>query len=69
MSGYWAAREKGYKTDDDYADRLGHGQQKYGETITAVVDPLATSETAFLVCFANVQEAAEYLEWKRAKCA
>lgn len=65
---YWAARAKGYKTEDDYANRLGHGQQKYGETITAVVDPLATSETAFLVCFANVQEAAEYLEWKRAKC-
>ena len=67
---YWTARAKGYKTvDDDYADRLGHGQQRYGEAITAVVDPLAESDTAFIVCFANVQEAAEYLEWKRAKCA
>lgn len=65
---YWTARAKGYKTADEYGERLGHGQQKYGEAITAVIDPLAVSETAFIVCFANVQEAAEYLEWKRAKC-
>lgn len=64
---YWTARAKGYKTEDEYADRLGHGQQQYGEAITAVIDPLAKSETAFLVCFANVQEAADYLGWKRAK--
>ena len=66
---YWTARAKGYKTADEYADRLGHGQQKYGEAITAVVDPLEESDSAFVVCFANVQEAAEYLEWKRAKRA
>ena len=64
---YWAARAKGYKTADDYAQRLGYGEQLYGETITAVFDPLAKSETSFLVCFANVQEASEYLRWKRAK--
>ncbi len=66
---YWTARARGYKTADQYAEKLGHGQQQYGEAITAVVDPLAEAETAFIVCFANVQEAAQYLEWKRAKCA
>ena len=63
------ARAKGYKTEDSFADRLGHGEQRNGQAITAVFDPEADSDTAFLVCFANVQEAAEYLRWKRAKCA
>jgi hypothetical protein len=66
---YWVARAKGYKTDDPFAEKLGHGEQRQGEAITAVFDPEAESETAFLVCFANVQEAAEYLRWKRAKRA
>ena len=64
---YWAARAKGYKSADDYAQRLGYGAQMYGETITAIFDPDTDSPTSFLVCFANVQEAAEYLRWKRAK--
>ena len=64
---YWTARAKGYKTEDSFADRLGHGEQRNGQAITAVFDPEADSDTAFLVCFANVQEAAEYLRWKRAK--
>ena len=66
---YWTARAKGYKTEDSYADRLGHGQQQYGEAITAIFDPLCEEETGFLTCFPNVQEAAEYLTFKRAKRA
>jgi UDP-2,3-diacylglucosamine pyrophosphatase LpxH len=64
---YWTARAKGYKTEDPYADRLGHGEQRHGQAITAVFEPEAVSDTSFMVCFANVQEAAEYLRWKRAK--
>ena len=66
---YWTARAKGYKTEDSWAERLGHGEQRHGQAITAVFDPEAESDISYLVCFADVQEAAEYLEWKRAKRA
>jgi hypothetical protein len=64
---YWMARAKGYKTSDDYADRLGHGEQQHGEAITAVFDPESPTQTGFMICFSDMQEASEYLRWKRAK--
>ena len=39
--------------------------QKLGHTITAIFDPSADTETGFLSCFAEPQEAAEFLTYKR----
>jgi len=61
---YWTARARGYKFLDDYAMKLGHGGQEHGAAIVSVIDPEAEGP-AFLSCFADVGEAAEYLTWKR----
>ena len=41
--------------------------QKQGHTTTAVFDPSAYTETGFLSCFAEPQEAAEFLTYKRGR--
>ena len=41
--------------------------QKLGHTITAVFDPSAYTETGFINCFAEPQEAAELLTYKRGR--
>ena len=38
-----------------------------GRTITAIFDPSADTETGFLSCFAEPQEAAEFLTYKRGR--
>ena len=45
----------------------GFGAQKLGHTITAIFDPSADTETGFLNCFAEPQEAAEFLTYKRGR--
>lgn len=63
---YWLARARGYKTMDSYSERLGFGEQRHGASITAVIDP-EREGPAFLRCFSDPEEAAEFLTWKRAK--
>ena len=41
--------------------------QKLGHTITAVFDLSAYTETGFLSCFAEPEEAAEFLTYKRGR--
>ena len=41
--------------------------QKLGHIITAVFDPSAYTETGFINCFAEPQEAAEFLTYKRGR--
>jgi len=41
--------------------------QKLGHTITAVFDPNAYTETGFISCFAEPEEAAEFLTYKRGR--
>jgi hypothetical protein len=38
-----------------------------GHTITAVFEPDAVSETGFISCFAEPQEAAKFLTYKRGR--
>ena len=38
-----------------------------GHTITAIFDPSADTETGFISCFAELQEAAEFLIYKRGR--
>lgn len=63
---YWLARSRGYKMIDSYAENLGFGNQRYGASITAVIDPTGVGPTR-VQCFPDVGEAAEYLTWKRSR--
>jgi|TARA_Y100000296_G_scaffold20276_1_gene24072 hypothetical protein len=65
---YWLARARGYKFIDDYGGKLGHASQQEGASIVSVFDPDAENMASFLHCYADVQEAAEFLTWKRSKC-
>ena len=47
--------------------RRGFEIQKLGHTITAVFDLSADTETGFINCFAEPQEAAEFLTYKRGR--
>ena len=62
---YWLARARGYKFLDHYAEELGHFPQAEGASIVSVHDPNATSMAGFLTCFADPEEATDYLIWKR----
>lgn len=64
---FWLARARGYKFLDHYAEVLGHRPQQEGASIVSIFDPDATSQTGFLHCYADVEEAAEYLTWKRSR--
>ena len=41
--------------------------QRLGHTITAVFDPNAITETGIISCFAEFEEAAEFLPYKRGR--
>jgi hypothetical protein len=63
---YWLARLRGYKFMDDYADKLGFGEQEYGSSMIAVIDP-ASDKLNSLTCFADPHEGVDFLEFKRRK--
>lgn len=63
---YWLARARGYKRIDDYAEKLGFGEQKFGASIVTVIDPKA-SEVNRARVFADVAEGAEYLTFLRSR--
>jgi hypothetical protein len=63
---YHLIRARGYKMIDQYADNLGYASQKYGATITAVIDPVGIGVKK-IRCFADIEEAAEFLTWKRGR--
>lgn len=64
---YWLARARGYKFMDEYSMKLGHGDQDEGATIVSVIDPTARSEAGFVTCFADMEEGADFLTFKRKK--
>jgi hypothetical protein len=63
---YWLVRARGYKFIDSYADRLGYGSQKFGASVTAIIDPTEGSPKR-IRCFPDLPEAAEFLTWKRSR--
>jgi hypothetical protein len=63
---FWLARARGYKFLDSYADQHQFGSQKHGATIGIVVDPSREGPAA-LHCYADLAEAVEIMEWKRAR--
>ena len=65
---YWLARVRGFKFHDSYADHLGFGEQAYGASMIAVIDPNADKLNA-MTCFADPHEGADFLAFKRRKKA
>lgn len=63
----WLARARGYKFMDDYAKVKGYDEQNYGHAIGCIIDPQAKNPTSFMTCFADLEEAADYLTWKRGR--
>ena len=51
-------RAKGFKDHGEYKTVRGFEIQRLGPTITAVFDPNTYTETGFISCFAEPQEAA-----------
>lgn len=66
---YWLARARGYKYLDPFQTALGHDAQEYGTTIVAVCDPTADRMPNRMRCFPDVEEAADYLTFKRRRKA
>ena len=64
---YWLCRSRGYKFIDEYAERLGHASQQEGASVTAIIDPEASTLSGFVQCYADMDEAVEFLKWKRRK--
>lgn len=63
---YHLLRSRGYKYIDSYADHGMFGHQKFGASITAIIDPSGDGPRK-IRCFPDVGEAAEFLTWKRSK--
>ena len=63
----WKCRARVFKVHGEYEVVKGFEAQKLGHTITAIFDPSADSETGFLSCFAELQEAAKFLPYKRGR--
>jgi hypothetical protein len=60
----WIARAKGYKAHSVYETQRGYGhEQSAGQSIAAVFSP----HDRKLRCFADLEEAAQYLAWMRAR--
>ena len=62
----WFARARGYKFIDSYGEQLGYDSQQYGAAIMSVYDP-DKDGPGFLQCFADAEEGADFLKWKRSR--
>lgn len=62
-------RVKGFKTYDQYAQRLGHYEQKEGAAILTVIDPTAPTKAGRVTAFADVETGVEFLRWLRSRSA
>ena len=63
----WMCRARGFKDFDEYETVKGFEVQRLGHTITAVFEPDAVREADFIGFFAEPQEAAEFLTYKRGR--
>jgi hypothetical protein len=61
----WMCRARGFKDHGEYEVVKGFEVQNLGHSITAIFDPSAYIETGFLSCFAEPQEATQFLIYKR----
>ena len=63
----WMCRARGFKDYADYETVKGFEIQKPGHTVTSVFNPNAYTETGFVSCFAEPEEAAEFLTYMRGR--
>jgi len=63
----WQARARGYKWIDEYATRHNFHRDEYGSTILFVIDPEESSAVKRITAFADLEEGADFLTWKRSK--
>ena len=61
---YWLVRCRGYKYIDEYATRLGHFPQSIGASIVTIFNPGAPLGQR-AVCFPDVRQGADYLNYLR----
>jgi hypothetical protein len=64
---YTLLRARGYKFLDQYAENLGYPIQQQAATVCCVVDPQSKSPASFVKPFADLEEGAEFLTWKRSR--
>ena len=64
---YWLARARGYKYIDHFGELLGHAPQQEGATITAIINPEAKSMSGLMQCYADLDEAVDYLKFLRSR--
>lgn len=62
-------RARGYKWLDDFATHHGFHNYQCGASICVVFDPLAKSPAGLVRAFADAEEGADYLTWKRKRAA
>jgi hypothetical protein len=62
-----AIRVASYKWHDRYADQLGLPDQNISENVVTIIDPDAQQERCLVTTFMDLEEAAEFLTWKRKK--
>ena len=63
----WICRAGGFKDFDEYQTVKVFEVQRLGHTVTAVFDPDGVSPTGFISYFAEQQEAAELLTYRRGR--
>ena len=65
----WMGRARGYKWIDEYATRHNFHRDEHGATILFVIDPGEDNAVRRISAFADLEEGAEFLTWKRNKSA
>lgn len=63
------ARARGYKWLDEYAVRNNFNRDEFGATILFVIDPTTDHPVRRITAFADLEEGAEFLTWKRRNIA
>jgi len=65
----WMGRARGYKWIDEYATRHNFHRDEHGATILFVIDPGEDNAVRRISAFADLEEGADFLTWKRNKSA
>jgi len=64
---YWLGMARGYKAIDSHAKQLGYDSKRSGASIAAVIDPREPEGPRFIHLYSDLEEAADFLNWKRSR--
>lgn len=65
----WAVRVRGYKRMDEYAEAKDFSEDRYGCSLTTVIQPDHPHPGERAKVFHDVEEAASFLKWLRARAS